>query len=234
VVSPTSSSTASNGLVKGVVFDFDGTLVDSYPLIEQAFAEVMRAHRLEETARELFRRSRGLPLPEQMKRISPELWEDLVHTYRTADAALGHAQVFPGIPSLIRRFKRTGLRLGVVSCKRHLLVDAELEATGLRSAFDVVVGFEDVTPTKPAPDPLLHAIGRLQLSLGNTLYVGDSMVDLETGRAAQVRTVLAAWGLAPELRDEFKDHPLWATRPSDMLALVLPVPPNGNGHRRAA
>ena len=78
MVSPTSSSTASNGLVKGVVFDFDGTLVDSYPLIEQAFAEVMRAHRLEETARELFRRSRGLPLPEQMKRISPELWEDLV------------------------------------------------------------------------------------------------------------------------------------------------------------
>jgi phosphoglycolate phosphatase-like HAD superfamily hydrolase len=91
-----------------------------------------------------------------------------------------------------------------------------------------------VTPTKPAPDPLLHAIGRLRLDRANTLYVGDSTVDMQTGRAAQVRTVLAAWGLKPEMRDEFKDHPLWASRPSDMLALVLPTSPNGNGHRRAA
>ena len=233
MVSPASSS-GSNRNVRGVVFDFDGTLVDSYPLIERAFAEVMRAHRLDERARELFRQTRGLPLPEQMKRISPELWQDLVHTYRSADAALGHAQVFPGIPSLIRRLRRGGVRLGVVSCKRHLLVDAELEATGLRSAFEVVVGFEDVTPTKPAPDPLLHAIGRLQLGRADTLYVGDTMVDLETGRAAQVRTVLAAWGLTEDWRDAFKDHPLWATRPSDMLALVLPTPPNGNGHKRPA
>jgi pyrophosphatase PpaX len=233
VVSP-ASATDPDGHVRGVVFDFDGTLVDSYPLIERAFAEVMRAHRLDERARQLFRQTRGLPLPEQMKRISPELWEDLVQTYRTADATLGHAQVFPGIPSMIRRLRRGGVRLGVVSCKRHLLVDAELEATGLRSAFEVVVGFEDVTPTKPAPDPLLHAIDRLELRAGDTLYVGDSMVDMETGRAAQVRTVLAAWGLADGWRDAFKDHPLWATRPSDMLALVLPTSPNGNGHRRAA
>ena len=202
--------------------------MDSYPLIEQAFAEVMRAHRLDDVARELFRQSRGLPLPEQMKRISPELWPDLVQTYRTADAALGHARVFRGIPTLVRRLRRAGVRLGVVSCKRHLLVEAELDATGLRSAFDVVIGFEDVTPTKPAPEPLLHAIHRLGVSRTTTTYVGDTMVDLETGRAARVRTVLAAWGLAPELRDQFKDHPLWATRPSQMLHLVLPHP-NGNG-----
>jgi hypothetical protein len=56
------------------------------------------------------------------------------------------------------------------------------------------------------------------------------MVDLETGRAARVRTVLAAWGLTPELRAAFSRHRLRATRPSEMLALVL----NGNGHKRAA
>jgi pyrophosphatase PpaX len=219
--------------VKGVVFDFDGTLVDSYPLIEEAFAAVMRAHRLDEAARQLFRQSRGLPLPEQMKRISPDLWEDLVATYRQTDAMLGHARVFRGIPTLVRRLRRAGVRLGVVSCKRHLLVDAELEATGLRSAFDVVIGFEDVTPTKPAPDPLLYAIDRMGVQGASTLYVGDTMVDLETGRAAGVRTVLAAWGLTPELRAAFAHHPLWATRPSQMLQLVLPTTPNGNGHRAA-
>ncbi len=218
---------------RGLVFDFDGTLVDSYPLIEEAFAQVMRTHRLNEAARELFRQSRGLPLPEQMKIVAPDMWEDLVATYRSVDSTLGHARVFRGIPTLVRRLRQAGSPLGVVSCKRRALVEAELEAAGLRGFFDVVIGLEDVTPPKPAPDPLLAAIAHLGLSRSNAIYVGDSMVDLETGRAARVRTVLAAWGLTPELRAPFRRHRLWATRPSEMLAMVL-TPPNGHGHTRAA
>ena len=225
--------TPSNGHTRGLVFDFDGTLVDSYPLIEEAFAHVMRTHRLDEAARVLFRQSRGLPLPEQMKLVAPQMWEDLVATYRSIDATLGHARVFRGIPTLVRKLHQAGAPLGVVSCKRRALVEAELEAAGLRAYFDVVIGYEDVTPPKPAPDPLLAAIGQLGLSRAHSIYVGDSMVDLETGRAARVRTVLAAWGLTPEARAAFRHHRLWAIRPSEMLAMVL-TPPNGNGHRRAA
>jgi pyrophosphatase PpaX len=222
-----------NGHTRGLVFDCDGTLVDSYPLIEQAFAHVMRTHRLDESARELFRQSRGLPLPEQMKRIAPETWEDLVATYRSVDSQLGHGRVFRGIPTLVRKLYRAGVPLGVVSCKRRALVDAELEAADLRHYFEVVIGYEDVVPPKPAPDPLLAAIDRLRLSRTNVIYVGDSMVDLQAGRAARVRTVLAAWGLTPEARLAFRHHRLWAVRPSEMLAMVLP-PPNGNGRKRAA
>ncbi len=221
-----------NGHACGLVFDFDGTLVDSYPLIEQAFAEVMRRHRLDEAARELFRQSRGLPLPEQMKIVAPDMWEELVATYRSVDSTLGHARVFRGIPTLVRKLRQAGSPLGVVSCKRRALVEAELEAAGLRGFFDVVIGFEDVTPPKPAPDPLLAAIAQLGLSRSSAIYVGDSMVDLETGRAARVRTVLAAWGLTPELRAAFRRHRLWATRPSEMLAMVL-TPTNGNGRTPA-
>lgn len=213
--------TKANGHTRGLVFDFDGTLVDSYPLIEEAFAHVMRTHRLDETARDLFRQSRGLPLPEQMKLVAPDMWEELVTTYRSVDAQLGHAQVFRGIPTLVRKLQQAGIPLGVVSCKRRVLVEAELEAAKLRTYFDVVIGFEDVTPPKPAPDPLLAAIARLGLSRSAAMYVGDSMVDLKTGRAARVRTVLAAWGLTPEFRAAFRHHRLWATRPGDMLALVL-------------
>jgi len=222
-----------NGHTRGLVFDFDGTLVDSYPLIEEAFAHVMREHSLDETARELFRQSRGLPLPEQMKLVAPDIWEDLVATYRSVDSRLGHARVFRGIPTLLRKLEQAGVPMGVVSCKRRALVEAELEAARLRSFFDVVIGFEDVTPAKPAPDPLLAAIARMGVSRAGALYVGDSMVDLKTGRAARVRTVLAAWGLTPEFRAAFRRHRLWATRPSEMLALIL-TRPNGNGHKRAA
>ena len=218
---------------RGLIFDFDGTLVDSYPLIEAAFAHVMQTHRLDDKARDAFRKSRGLPLPEQMQIVAPHMWEELVATYRSVDATLGHARVFRGIPTLVRKLRQAGVPLGVVSCKRRALVEGELVAAGLRGFFDVVIGFEDVTPPKPAPDPLLAAIGRLGLSRTSTVYVGDSMVDLETGRAAGVRTVLAAWGLTPELRATFRRHRLWATRPSEMLALVLTTP-NGNGHKRVA
>ena len=222
-----------NGHTRGLIFDFDGTLVDSYPLIEAAFAHVMRTHGLDEAARALFRQSRGLPLPEQMKMVAPDMWEELVATYRSIDASLGHARVFRGIPTLVKKLHQAGAPLGVVSCKRRALVEGELEAAGLRAYFDVVIGYEDVTPPKPAPDPLLAAIGQLGLSRTHSIYVGDSMVDLETGRAARVRTVLAAWGLTPEARVAFRHHRLWAIRPSQMLAMVL-MPPNGNGHRRAA
>jgi pyrophosphatase PpaX len=228
-----SGCVSTNGHTRGLIFDFDGTLVDSYPLIEAAFAHVMRTHRLDDAARLLFRQSRGLPLPEQMKRVAPQTWEELVATYRSVDSTLGHARVFRGIPTLVRKLRQAGIPMGVVSCKRRALVEAELEASGLRRFFDVVIGFEDVTPPKPAPDPLLAAMASLGLSRSNSVYVGDSMVDLQTGRAARVRTVLAAWGLTPELRAAFRRHRLWATRPSEMLALVL-TPPNGNGHRRAA
>ena len=229
----TDAASLPNGHGRGLVFDFDGTLVDSYPLIEEAFAHVMRTHRLDDAARELFRRSRGLPLPEQMKLVAPQMWEELVATYRSVDATLGHARVFRGIPTLVQKLHQAGAPLGVVSCKRRALVEAELEAVGLRRYFDVVIGYEDVTPPKPAPDPLLVAIGKLGLPRSSAIYVGDSLVDLQTGRAARVRTVLAAWGLTPELRASFRRHRLWAIRPADMLPLVL-TSPNGNGHKRSA
>src|SRR5256885_15509971 len=138
---------------RGLIFDFDGTLVDSYPLIEAAFAHVMQTHRLDEAARALFRQSRGLPLPEQMKMVAPDMWEELVATYRSIDASLGHARVFRGIPTLVKKLHQAGAPLGVVSCKRRALVEGALEAAGLRAYFDAGIAYETGPPPNPAPDP---------------------------------------------------------------------------------
>ena len=230
VILPSSSPNGAGRARRGVIFDFDGTLVNSYPLIESAFAAVMRTHALDEQARELFRRSRGLPLPEQMRQISPDLWEDLVATYRRADARLGPAQVFRGVPTLVRTLRRRGVRLGVVSCKRRALVEAELEGIGLHPYFDVIIGYEDVSPPKPAPDPLLRAIDHLGLIRASTIYVGDSVVDMQTGLAARVRTVLAAWGHSADMNGEFARYRLRALRPRELLALVDSLGPNGHKH----
>src|SRR2546429_6671592 len=120
----------------------------------------MGTHRLDEGARQLSRQNRGLPLPEQMKIVAPQMWEELVATYRSVDAKLGHARVFRGIPTLVRRLRQAGAPMGVVSCKRRALVEAELEAAGLRLDFYVVIGFGGITPPKPAPPPVLAGVAR--------------------------------------------------------------------------
>src|SRR5260370_18541313 len=105
---PQTPPTGRNGHSRGLIFDFDGTLVDSYPLIEQAFTQVMREHRLDDAARQLVRQSRGLPLPEQMKIVAPHMWEQLVATYRSVDSRLGHARMFRGLPTLLRKLRQRG------------------------------------------------------------------------------------------------------------------------------
>jgi len=208
-----------NGHTRGLIFDFDGTLVDSYPLIEAAFAHVMQTHRLDEAARALFRQSRGLPLPEQMKMVAPDMWEELVATYRSIDASLGHARVFRGIPTLVKKLHQAGAPLGVVSCKRRALVEGELEAAGLRAYFDVVIGYEDVTPPKPAPDPYLEACRRLGVEPGpSVVALEDSPTGVAAARAAGLTVIGVpsiegvaleeAHHIAESLRDEVVMHHL--------------------------
>src|SRR5213082_3969605 len=112
---------------------------------------MMRTHRLDEGARQLFRQNRGLPLPEQMKIVAPHMWEELVATYRSVDARLGHARVFRGIPTLVRKLRHAGAPLGVVSCKRRALIEAELEAAGLRRS-------EEHTSELQSPDTISYAV----------------------------------------------------------------------------
>ncbi len=207
--------------LKGLLFDFDGTLVDSYPLIEWAFEQVCSTHNLAPQARELFAQARGLPLSEQMRSVSPQMWEQLTETYRRVDARQRrHARVFPGILPLLRGAQRRGLALGVVSSKRRVLVRSELQATGLKPFFSVVVALEDAAAAKPAAAPVRRALQLMGVRPSQALYIGDTLVDMEAGRRAQVRTVLAAWGLRPALRSTVNGHFPKVLSPRELLPLV--------------
>ncbi len=209
------------GDLKGVLFDFDGTLVDSYPLIEWAFDRVCRAFNLAPDARELFASARGLPLPEQMRRVSPELWEQLTETYRQVDAQQRrHVRVFPGIVGVLRAARQRGLKLGVVSSKRRLLVRSELEASGLKAYFPVVVALEDAKAAKPDPAPLRKALALMGVKPSQALYVGDTLVDMEAGRRARLHTLLAVWGVPPTLEPEMNGHFPKLFAPRDLLPLL--------------
>ncbi len=207
--------------LKGLLFDFDGTLVDSYPLIEWAFDQVCSTHRLAPEARELFANARGLPLPEQMRCVSSTLWQQLTETYRQVDARQRrHARVFTGIVPLLREARRHGLALGVVSSKRGVLVRAELNATRLAPYFPVVVALEDAAAAKPDPAPLRRALRLMGVKAAEALYIGDTVVDMEAGRRARVKAVMATWGLTPALLAGVNGHFPKLAAPRELLPVI--------------
>jgi phosphoglycolate phosphatase len=173
--------------LRAVLFDFDGTLGDSYPAIAASVNHV--------------RALRGLtPLPvEEVRRHvgrgAPYL---LAHTVGVGDADVAaykahHPSVLltgttlvPGAAEAVAALSGRGLRLGVCSNKPVAFTRALLAHFGLAARFAAVLGPEDVARPKPAPDMLLAALHRLQVTPPQALYVGDMTVDVETARAAGV------------------------------------------------
>jgi 2-phosphoglycolate phosphatase len=172
-----------------VLFDFDGTLIDSYPAIAATVNFVRAAH--------------GAP-PLSVDEVKVHVGRGadylLVHTvpgYRAdADQARyreHHESVMrdlttllPGATAVLAALRQAGKRLGLCSNKPRRFSVELLRHLGLADAFEVVLGPEDVAQPKPAPDMLIAALQRLRLPADRVLYVGDMTVDIETARGAGV------------------------------------------------
>lgn len=140
-----------------------------------------------------------------------------------------YVELFPGVRDMLERLKSEGLPLALVTSKVRLLenedgpygAEIEMERLGIRGLFDVVVGWEDITDPKPAPQPILHALDQLGLSPSEALMVGDSHIDIKTAKAAKTPSAGATWGtLAKEmLLEENPDFLVHA--PSELYPIVL-------------
>ena len=179
-----------------VLFDFDGTVVDSGPIIlaSMKYATSTILGRDIPDA-ELMASVGGPGLEAQMETFGPGRVAELVAAYRAHNEPL-HSELvsFAGIDDVLAAFVGQGRRLGVVSAKRHATVMLGFAAVPVGQYFDVVVGGDEVPHQKPAPDGLLLALERLGASPHQTAYVGDSPFDMEAARAAGVYAVGVAWG----------------------------------------
>jgi pyrophosphatase PpaX len=207
-----------------VLFDLDGTLIDSVRLILDSYHHTLATHQLPARSDAFWLEGLGRPLRVQFRHWSenPEQLEALIATYREFNMAHHDEMVtvYPGVPEMIAAIRRAGLKTGLVTSKNRPGALRGLSHTGLADTMDVLVGADDVMHPKPHPEPVQLALRQLGSEPGESAYVGDSIHDMESGRAAGVRTAAVLWGPfgRADLERAEPDH--WLERPDDLLRVL--------------
>jgi len=185
-------------MTKAALFDFDGTLADSFEAIAASTNHVRLAYGLPPLPEDVVRRYVGYGLAHLMRELVPGADPDAaVALYREHHPAVMTAgtRLMPGVARTVPELARRGLRLGVCSNKRVEFTRRLVQAFGLAEFFAAVLGPEDVA-NRPKPDPvmLLEGCRRLGVSPAEAVYVGDMTIDVETARAAGIPVWLVPGG----------------------------------------
>ncbi len=175
--------------IRAVLFDFDGTLGDSYPAITASVNHVRALHGLpplsEPEVRRHVGRGGGYLLQHTVPAGSLEANTAAYRAHHPSVLREG-TRLMPGAAEALRALHERGLLLGVCSNKPVDFTRELVAYLGVASYLDVVLGPEDVPNPKPAPDMLRAGLSRLRVSAQQALYVGDMTVDIQTARAAGV------------------------------------------------
>ncbi|HSF19892.1 MAG TPA: HAD family hydrolase [Vicinamibacteria bacterium] len=174
---------------KTILFDWDGTLLDSFPagyrasitVLRHLGLEVDRKRFLETYSPNWYESYRLLGVPEEEWPNADALWR---RTYREQESSL-----FPFVRKLLTRLDEAGYSLGLVTSGTRDRVDEELKRFGLEALFAATVCFEDTDDKKPHPAPLALAIEALNAEARSCIYVGDRPEDIEMGRRVGTYTV---------------------------------------------
>lgn len=185
---------------KGVIFDLDGTLVNTLADLTNAmnFAlnELGCPARSAEDCRQMI--GRGLrrfaydALPDDKKDLCGQLVERMVQRYQ--QHCLEETYVYDGICQLLEELSRRGLRLGVLTNKKQAPTDRIIRHFFRDGLFDPVIGENDGRKVKPDPQTTLEIIAGWGLTRPEVLYAGDSDIDIQTAHAAGVQCVGCEWG----------------------------------------
>lgn len=231
-------------LPAAVLFDLDGTLVDTSEMYRLATRYILNKYLGHEggagggadgdaggtdaLAAEVDRMW-GLPLDVIMSRVgaraAPQMVRDFVDFYMQNHR--GRVWPYPDVREALDALRAGGQRVAVVTSKRRVPAESDLALAGFDGLYETLVGHEDVKRHKPDPAALLLALRRLGCPAGAALMVGDSVVDVEAGRAAGIATAAALWGTfdAPTLLGARPDWVLRSPRELAQFCVAAPAWP---------
>jgi pyrophosphatase PpaX len=211
-----------------VLFDLDGTLIDSGQDLVASVQHALRALdgrdppdaadilALVGSPLEKFPPALGYPSDP----ASLSLFADTYRTYY-AEHFNDHTGMYPGIEQMLSELKGAGARLALVTTKHQAQADFTARECGLLAWLDHVHGWREDRKHKPDPEPVRLALAALGGAAGQALMVGDSELDIEAGRSAGVATCAVSWGFRPAwlLKEYRPDYLVGAAR--DIVDIVL-------------
>ena len=207
-----------------LLFDLDGTLIDSVQLILDSYHHTLKVHGIPARSDEDWLRGVGTPLRAQFAEWNDGsgILEELVATYR--DYNLAHhdsmVTVYDGVPEMLRAVRADGCRTALVTSKNRQGALRGLDLTGLTPYIEVLVCADDVVHPKPHPEPVLKALELLGAGPERAMFFGDSVHDMNSGRAAGVKTAAVLWGPFGRADLEPSKPDLWIEKPGDIPTLL--------------
>ena len=207
-----------------VLFDLDGTLIDSGPIILASMQYAVRTVLGRDIPPdELGMTIGGQGIVAQMNAIDEEHGEALLQAYKEHNDGLHETlEAFDELLAVLPGLKAEGRKLGIVTAKRHRTVRLALDRfPALANTFDVVVGFEDTSRHKPDAEPVLLAVERLQGTPDEAVYIGDSPFDIGAAKAAGVFAVAVGWGgIHPDERLLAEEPDAFVRTPEELLDVL--------------
>ncbi len=186
--------------VKALLFDFDGTLLNTNELIIQTFMHVLNERFPGQFSPKDCLKFIGPSLKQTFNDIAPGEEEALIAKYRAWNIEHHDELVsqYPDVVSTLEQLKAQGILLAIVSTKRNDTIDRGLSILGAAHLFDVRIGTDNVKNVKPDPEPVLLALERLGVDKDDAIMIGDNSHDIEAGHRAGVRAAGVAWAIKGE------------------------------------
>lgn len=189
---------------RGILFDFDGTLLDSFPAHYEAYQRMFAHFGIPVTEERFF----AVYSPDwyqvyQAMGLSRDLWEQANDIWME-EAARHHAGLFHGVTDVLSTL-RQAYPLGIVTSGSKSRVMRDMDRTGIRAYFEIVITGDDIRKPKPAPDGLLLALHAMGLQAKDAVYIGDALADFEMAQAAGVRFI----GIPSQFASLTPEHPSW-------------------------
>ena len=184
---------------QGILFDLDGTVIDTYHLLLVSFRHTMETVLGRSIPDKVLMAKVGQPLNTQMWDFTDDdaVHEELCRTYRAYNEQVHDELIasFPGTKQALADLRDAGFPLGVVTSKRHAPALKGLRRFDLEDSFDFLIGSDDWPTHKPDPGPVEHGCDLMGLRPDEVVYVGDSPFDMQAGNSAGCMTVAALWGM---------------------------------------
>ncbi|PYF05970.1 pyrophosphatase PpaX [Ureibacillus chungkukjangi] len=208
--------------MKALLFDFDGTLLNTNDLIIQTFMHVLEERFPGQYSPKDCMNFIGPSLRETFEQLTPNEIDEMIEKYRQWNYANHDNLVteYDGVVDTLEKLKQKGIRLAIVSTKRRDTIEKGLELMGAKHLFEFWVGVDSVKNVKPDPEPVLLAIEKLGVSKEDVLMIGDNYHDILAGKNAGVKSAGVAWSIKGEEYLKQFDPDYMLQHMSDLLTIV--------------